>query len=479
MKFLLTALSALAFVASAYAQQITNELDPCVMIINGENVPRSEFEYNFRKNQAENVIDKKSLKEYVELFINYKLKVLAAKDAQLDTLTSFKKEYADCRNRIVFPTMITDEDIENEAKNIYNETLQSIGPDGLIKCSHILLTVKADATPEEQQAIKNRIDSALNALANGADFQTLAKNISQDKGSAANGGKIDQWVPHGRFVKEFDMAAFALQKGQISNPVRTQFGWHIIKMDDRKQFEPYEFHRNDILNFIEKRNLRTAIAQNAVEKKAKEQNTTTEKILSEQAQCLSEHDNNTKYMLKEYHDGLLLCEVSDKEVWKKADNDTDGQQIFFKKNKSKYKWDTPRFRGIAYYTKTKADLKEVKTVLKKNDFSKWSDVLKENFNSDASNLRVRAEKGLFKIGTNALVDSIIFKINTTPKMIKDFNYHDVYGKLLKQPDSLEDVKAEVVSDYRDYLEKQWIIELRKKYTVNVFMDEIEKIEPTH
>ena len=76
MKFLLTALSALAFVASAYAQQITNELDPCVMIINGENVPRSEFEYNFRKNQAENVIDKKSLKEYVELFINYKLNAI-------------------------------------------------------------------------------------------------------------------------------------------------------------------------------------------------------------------------------------------------------------------------------------------------------------------------------------------------------------------------------------------------------------------
>ncbi len=67
--------------------------DPVVMKINGKDVPRSEFEYNFNKNNGENVVDKKTVDEYVDLFVNYKLKVEAALDARYDTLSSFKKEF--------------------------------------------------------------------------------------------------------------------------------------------------------------------------------------------------------------------------------------------------------------------------------------------------------------------------------------------------------------------------------------------------
>ena len=67
--------------------------DPIIMTINGENVTRSEFEYSYNKNNTEGVIDKKSVKDYIPLFIDYKLKVDAAKAAKLDTLTSFKKEF--------------------------------------------------------------------------------------------------------------------------------------------------------------------------------------------------------------------------------------------------------------------------------------------------------------------------------------------------------------------------------------------------
>ena len=68
--------------------------DPVVMVVNGEPVTRSEFEYSFNKNNSEGVIDKKSVDEYVDLFINYKLKVAAALEAKYDTLTSFKTEFA-------------------------------------------------------------------------------------------------------------------------------------------------------------------------------------------------------------------------------------------------------------------------------------------------------------------------------------------------------------------------------------------------
>jgi len=152
--------------------------DPVIMTINGKEVPRSEFEYSFNKNNSEGVIDKKSVEEYVELFINYKLKVAAALDAKYDTLTSFKQEFAQYRNQQVLPAMVTDADMLKEAHNIYDNTVKQIGPDGLVQVAHILLRVDQKASQEVLTAAKVRIDSIYNALKQGADFAELAKNVS-------------------------------------------------------------------------------------------------------------------------------------------------------------------------------------------------------------------------------------------------------------------------------------------------------------
>ena len=92
---------------AAFAQN-----DPVVMTINGVPVTRSEFEYSYNKNNSEGVIDKKSVEEYVDLFINYKLKVAAALDAKMDTMTSFKEEFAKYRDLQVRPSFVTDDDIQ-------------------------------------------------------------------------------------------------------------------------------------------------------------------------------------------------------------------------------------------------------------------------------------------------------------------------------------------------------------------------------
>lgn len=83
------------------------QVDPVIMTINGAPVTRSEFEYSYNKNNSEGVIDKKTVGEYVDLFVNYKLKVQAALDARLDTLSSFKKEFATYRDQQIRPSMIT------------------------------------------------------------------------------------------------------------------------------------------------------------------------------------------------------------------------------------------------------------------------------------------------------------------------------------------------------------------------------------
>ena len=99
--------------------------DPVIMKINGQPVSRSEFEYSYNKNNSEGVIDKKSVEEYVDLFVNYKLKVEAAKDAHLDTLKTFKDEFTSYRDQQIRPAFITDADVEKEAQKIYKETQTS------------------------------------------------------------------------------------------------------------------------------------------------------------------------------------------------------------------------------------------------------------------------------------------------------------------------------------------------------------------
>ena len=238
----------------------TAQDDPTVMTINGQPVSRSEFEYSYNKNNAEGVIDKKTVEEYVDLFINYKLKVAAAIDAKLDTLTSFKKEFAQYRDQQVRPSFVTDADVEAEAHRIYDNTKRAIGPKGLVRPAHIFLYLGQKATEEEQQKAKERIDSVYNALKGGADFAEMAKRVSQDPGSAANGGLLP-WIGPNQTLKEFEDKAYALKDGEMSEPFLSPAGYHIILMKGHKQLEPYDTLRASLMRFIEQRNLRERIAR--------------------------------------------------------------------------------------------------------------------------------------------------------------------------------------------------------------------------
>ena len=138
--------------------------DPVIMVINGQPVTRSEFEYSYNKNNSEGVIEKKSVEEYVDLFINYKLKVAAALDAHYDTLSSFRREFLQYRDQQIRPSFIDDSDVEKEARNIYDRTqhyVDSLG--GLVNVSHILIRTDQKATTQEQNAARQKADSIYRA----------------------------------------------------------------------------------------------------------------------------------------------------------------------------------------------------------------------------------------------------------------------------------------------------------------------------
>lgn len=460
----------LAFCAVLSAQLLSAQSnDPIVMTVNGEDVTRSEFEYSYNKNNTDLVVDKASLDEYVELFINYKLKVAAAKEAQLDTMTSFQKEVADYRSQQAEEYLLDSAFIEQEARKTYEATVQNIGPDGLFQASHILIRLPQHATTAEQFLAKQRIDSIYIALKGGADFTEMARQHSEDPGSARNGGMLP-WLSKGQLLKEFEEVALAMQPGELSRPLLSPVGYHIIYMNDRKQFEPYEFHREGILQFLEQRGIRSYAKRSMGEKLAAQMGGG---ISPEEALQRAEQELDTKYpefrfLMNEFYEGSLLYEISVREVWDKAAQDEKGLAKFYKKNKKKYRYDEPVYRGLVVHCVSDDVLQQVKKIVKKQPQKEWVNVIRSAFNSD-SLIQVRMVRGPFTVGKSVHADYYAFGIGERPDTIPNFPATGVVGKLQKKgPDTYEDVRGEVTADYQNLLERLWVNELRKKYTVVLY-----------
>lgn len=457
------------------ALTVKAQSDPVVMTVNGVDVPRSEFEYSFNKNNSDGVIDKKGVEEYADLYAIYKMKVAAALDARLDTLSSFKSEYALYRDQQVLPTMTTDADVLAEARAAYDRAKEQIGERGLILPAHIFLRLSTKASPEQQEQIRQRADSVYNALKSGADFAELCKKVSQDRRSAANGGEL-AWIGPGQVFPEFEEAAYALQTGEFSRPVLGADGYHIILMKGRKQLEPFEQLKDQIVKSFEQQGIREAIARHKVSEAIADGQMTGDQYMARRADSLGAVDSDMKYLIQEYHDGLLVYEISNRQVWEKAAKDDVALDAWFRAHKKNYTWSEPRYKGIAYHVKDQADVKAVKRCVKGLPFGQWADVLRKTFNPD-SIIRIRVEQGVFKPGDSRLVDHKIFKtaLDQPIEVNKDYPIDAVYGKKLKKPEDYTDVRTQVVEDYQQALEQQWVAELRQRYAVKIYGDALKTV----
>lgn len=258
--------------------------DPIVMIIDGKSVKKSEFEYFYQKNHLGNTVDSKSVKVFADGFVDYKLKVQAAKDAHLDTLPNIRrvlKRYQDI------------------------ETCESMPDKGSVHVAHILLRLGQKASYQEQEVVERKINSIYQALCKGADFGDLAKMYSDDKGSAVNGGTL-AWFTKGQTVQAFEKVAFSLKKGEISRPFMSEFGYHIVKLLDKHDGGHQKRY----------------VADAKVE------------------------DWQGTYQQQEEVENLLLNEICQRNIWDKAATDKKGLAAFYAKNKKKYKWELKRLKKM-------------------------------------------------------------------------------------------------------------------------------------
>lgn len=472
-----------AFAASFCSMMMGQSTDPVIMKINGKDILRSEFEYSFNKNNGDGVLEKKTVEEYVPLYIDFKLKVAEAESAGIDTLSSIRTELNGYKEQMVIPTIVDSAFIEREARRTYDLTAARFGTDDVLTASHILVLLRQDASPEDEAKAKNRIDSIYDILRNvpAAELETrfaeVAKECSEDKGSAMRGGSLGQFGK-GMMIPDFETAAYAMKAGEMSAPVKTVVGYHIIYMKDRHQFEPYEHHHEAILQFLDSRGIKEASANAYLDSIAKQRNVGREVVVDSVFSVLAANDADMRNLSKEYYDGTLMYEISKSNVWDKAQADELGLEAYFNANKKNYVWDKPRFSGIIIRGKDESVVAKAKKLIKKVDEPDWAQTIVGALNTDSVKV-VRIERGLFKQGDNATIDRLAFGDKTKEvKKVKNYPATDIYGKKVKKPRTYKDVKGQVVTDYQNEKEREWVEGLRGKYEVVVY-DEVVKTVNKH
>lgn len=206
----------------AYAQK----KDKCVLRIGDQDFSLQEFEYIYNKNNpvSQNPMTKQA---YLDLFVNYKLKVKAAEDAGLDTMASFVSELQYYRDELSKP-YLSDKKAEDQVLAEAYERMQYE-----LDASHILIMVKPDASPQDTMVAWGKAQKALDEIKAGADFGQVARRYSEDPSVQRNSGRLGYFSAF-QMVYSFETGAYQTPVGTVSDIVRSPYGYHLIKIHDKR-----------------------------------------------------------------------------------------------------------------------------------------------------------------------------------------------------------------------------------------------------
>ena len=450
--------------------------DPVVMTINGKDVTLSEFMYFYRRNNNSEPVTKKSVAEYANLYLNFKLKVEAAIDEGLDKTESFINEYRGYRNQQALEYEIDTVFLEEIAQGSYEESVRVIGSDGLV-----FLAVISDPPQEETResllASVARIDSLYNCLQNGEEFTKLAQKYSKDM-YASSGGAMG-WVSRGQMPVNVGDEVFSLGIGEYSKPVMSEGIPMLFMVMNRRELGSYEENRSEIYDWMRQEGYYEEARREKASAYSKRLgwNLKDDAAVARMDSLLEELEPEFGLISQEYFDGLLMFDISNRVVWEKAYNDIDGQNKWYKSNKRRYRFDEPCFKGMVFFCKDEDVFHQAEDAVKGLDITEWVDTLVKFNKSGRIQLRVmrgNQETSIFKKGQNEYVDKIVFGQGDYAPM-KNFPFVDVIGKTIREPESIQDVSDKVIEDYQGYLEKQWVKQLRKKYKYTINKKMLNKV----
>ena len=216
LKYFISALVVAGLACGAYAAK-----DPVLMKINNKDVKVSEFEYLYKKN-LEQQVNKESIDEYVERFVNYKLKVAEAERLGYDTLPRIKAELEGYKNDMLSPYLTDTELKERLVNEAYDRMTKNVN------VSHLMLARGRDDAENAKQIAK--MDSIRTCILNGENCNDLVMKYSVDRSKVNNKGEYG-FITSGVFPYAFEYAAFNTPVGSISQPIVTDYGIHLIKVN--------------------------------------------------------------------------------------------------------------------------------------------------------------------------------------------------------------------------------------------------------
>lgn len=628
------------------SNMVAQDSDPTIMTINGKEIKKSEFDYIYNKNKQQQ-LEQKSLEEYLDMFKDYKLKVIEAEANGIDTTKAFISELQGYRNQIAQAYLVDQEADEKLAREAYARLQENVeaahilftidesnpekteakvyekalalkkqidaGADftemakkhsedpsvarnagylgyikgfmtvypfeeaayntevgevsepvlsrfgyhlikvisrrtdpGEVLSAHIMVMLPTSMTPAEEKAKEAKIREAYQKLQDGAAFEDIVREYTEDPATRETEGKM-RWLSTGRIVKEYEDVAFSLNVGEISEPFKTPFGWHIVKVIEKRGLKSYEEMQKEIMRRIARddragNGRESLIAKLKIEynynfngeKMAQIKELAQKTSLDSTFQVAIASDNETLFTLagnsykvsdfaeyfannkteqdskvenvimrsvdeyidyavisyentqleakypefrnlyNEYRDGMLLFEISNREVWDKASKDEKGLKKYFKKNRRQYSWNEPHFKGVVVQCKNDSIATLAETRLKELNYDESAKTLNKELNTGSERV-ISVKRGLFVKGDNGIVDYYVF--GAKPYVDETYPVSFAKGRLLKKgPECYTDVKGQVTSDYQQKLEKDWMKKLNQKYKVEINNDVVSTIE---
>ncbi len=213
--------------ATVAALGLFGQDSPVLMTIADEKVTLAEFERIYKKNNNENSLNRQTPEEYLELFIKFKLKVKEAESLGMDTTAKFINELEGYRKQLAKPYLADEASVEEMMKEAYERSKEDI------RASHILVRLPANPSPADTLAAYEKISRIRDRIVKGEDFATVARATSDDASVSRNGGNLGYFTVFS-MVYPFESVAYNTPAGEVSMPFRSNFGYHILMVNDRR-----------------------------------------------------------------------------------------------------------------------------------------------------------------------------------------------------------------------------------------------------
>lgn len=237
-----------AFLVMTAAAPAQAPADPVVAKVNGIEVHQSDInlaEEDIGRDVPAN--DEAGKRDYLVNYVTDLLLVAQAAEAKkIPDSAEFKQRLAFLRNKALMETVLGQEAksalTEPALRKIYDDATKNAASEQEVHARHILFRV---ADPNDQAASKaaeDKVKNTIERIKKGEDFAKLAMALTEDPSGKQDGGDLGYFTKD-QMVPEFSQAAFGLEKGQVSGPVKTQFGWHVLKVEDKRMREPPPFDK--------------------------------------------------------------------------------------------------------------------------------------------------------------------------------------------------------------------------------------------